>query len=184
MLLQCKHLVVGETKQYAAQPSLGELRKLNLEWRTAETVGLDSEDAARVAPSLPESEWRPTIVTAFSSNHAEVGLLLLRSLGRVAAQQSEFNVSVVVWTMNDLLAVASSALSCVVEELQALYNVPTEVRPFDFHAWPQWMRINQKLGYNGGRGQSQTTLNPKTLNPKLAWVRILDMNFNVFIRIL
>lgn len=93
-------------------------------------------------------------MTAFSSNHVEVGLLLLRSLGRVAAQQSEFNVSVVVWTMDHFPTIALTALSCVVAELKTVYRVETEVRAFDFNAWPSWMRINQKKGYQGGRGNA------------------------------
>jgi hypothetical protein len=50
-------------------------------------------------------------------------------------------------------------LACVVEELERLYNVPTEVRRFDFVAWPDWMRVNQKLGPNLGAGT------PAALNP-------------------
>lgn len=150
---KCKHLVVGETKQYAPQPSPDELQTFNVHYESLKVVDMDTEDPARALPSFPESAWRPTIVTAFSSNHVEVGLLLLRSLGRVAELQSEFNVSVVVWTMKEFPAVAAAALNCVVEELRTLHGVPTEVREFDFDAWPPWMRINQKLGYNGGRGE-------------------------------
>lgn len=145
--------MVGATQIYTPQPSPSELRTYAFQWDTIQSVDLDTEDPARKPPSLPESEWRPTIVTAFSSNHAEVGLLLLRSLGRVAAQQSEFNVSVVVWTMNHFPSIALKALACVVGELQTVYKVQTKVRPFDFNAWPPWMRINQKKGYNGGRGE-------------------------------
>lgn len=117
-------------------------------------MDLDVEDPERQPPLLPESQWRPTVVTTFSSNHVEVGLLLLRSLGRIAAQQNKYNISVVVWTMNDFPSVARRTLACVVPELQTLYKVPTEVREFDFSAWPSWMRINQKRAYNGGRGHT------------------------------
>ncbi|KAG0569078.1 hypothetical protein KC19_6G064000 [Ceratodon purpureus] len=150
---KCEHLVVGATQKYTPQPSPSELQEYGFQWNKMLSVDLDVEDPARKPPSLPESEWQPTIVTAFSSNHAEVGLLLLRSLARVAAQQREFNVSVVVWTMDHFPTIAVQALACVVEELKTVYNVPTEVRAFDFNAWPPWMRINQKKGYNGGRGE-------------------------------
>lgn len=150
----CKRLVVGATESFTPQPSSIHIQKHGFQWERMETVDLDAEDPAREPPSLPESEWRPTIVTAFSSNHVEVGLLLLRSLGRVAAQQREFNVSVVVWTMNQFPARALQALSCVVKELQTVYNVQAEVRAFDFTAWPAWMHIDQKKGYKGGRGRT------------------------------
>nr|PNR34819.1 hypothetical protein PHYPA_022717 [Physcomitrium patens] len=151
---QCKLLIVGETKRYTQHPSLSLLRKSNLLWDSEEIVDLDVEDPERQPPLLPESQWRPTVVTTFSSNHVEVGLLLLRSLGRIAAQQNKYNISVVVWTMNDFPSVARRTLACVVPELQTLYKVPTEVREFDFSAWPSWMRINQKRAYNGGRGHT------------------------------
>jgi hypothetical protein len=113
--------VVGETKQYAPQPSPDELQAFNVHYESLKVVDLDT---------FPESAWRPTIVTACSSNHVEMGLLLLRSLGRVAELQSELNVSVVVWTMKEFPAVAAAALNCVVEELRVLHGVPTEVREF------------------------------------------------------
>jgi hypothetical protein len=122
--------VVGETKQYAPQPSPDELQAFNVHYEGLKVVDLDTEDPARTLPSFPESAWRPTIVTAFSNNHVEMGLLLLRSLGRVAELQSELNVSVVVWTMKEFPAVAAAALNCVVEELRVLHGVPTEVREF------------------------------------------------------
>ena len=156
--LQCEHLVVGATEKYTSQLSPSELQKYGFQWDTTKSVDLDAEDPVRKPLSLPESEWRPTIVTGFSSNHVEVGLLLLRSLGKVAAQQREFNVSVVVWTMDYFPTIALKSLACVVGELQSVYKVQTEVREFDFNAWPPWMRINQKKGYKGGRGDNLISL--------------------------
>jgi hypothetical protein len=150
---------MGGTKKYNPQPSLDELKRYGFVWSSMEVVDLDRDDPARQPPSLPMSEWQPTIVTGFSSNHVEVGLLLLRSLGKMAFDQTEYSVSVVVWTMNEFPPIARRALACVVEELERLYNVPTEVRRFDFVAWPDWMRVNQKLGPNLGAGT------PAALNP-------------------
>ncbi|KAG0600979.1 hypothetical protein M758_11G075400 [Ceratodon purpureus] len=150
---QCKHLVLGGTKKHGPQPSADELRRYNFVWNSMEIVDLDRDDPARQPPSLIMSEWRPTIVTGFSSNHVEVGLLLLRSLGKMALNQTEYSVSVVVWTMNEFPPMARKALACVAQELETLYNVPTEVRRFDFDAWPDWMRVNQKLGPNLGKGE-------------------------------
>lgn len=145
--------MVGETGRYTRQPSQEEVEGLKVLWKTRKAVDLDTKDPAREPPSLSESEWQPTIVTAFSSNHLEVGLLFLRSVGRAAVGQSAYNISIVVWTMNEFPPSAKTAFACVVEELQSLYKVRTEVRAFEFEAWPSWMRINQKRGYNGGRGK-------------------------------
>lgn len=144
--------MLGGTKKHGPQPSADELRRYNFVWNSMEIVDLDRDDPARQPPSLIMSEWRPTIVTGFSSNHVEVGLLLLRSLGKMALNQTEYSVSVVVWTMNEFPPMARKALACVAQELETLYNVPTEVRRFDFDAWPDWMRVNQKLGPNLGKG--------------------------------
>ncbi|XP_024403622.1 uncharacterized protein [Physcomitrium patens] len=149
----CKHLVVGETKRYSPQPSWDDFRRYGFLWNTVEIVNLDVEDPARNPPILPESQWRPTIVTAFSSNKAEVGLLMLRSLGKVAAEQTEFNVSVVVYTLNRFPAIARRVLLCVINELQTVYKVPAEIRQFDFDAWPSWMHLNQTLSPNAGSGE-------------------------------
>lgn len=138
-------------------------------------MDLDTEDPAREPPSLSESEWQPTIVTAFSSNHLEVGLLFLRSVGRAAVGQSAYNISIVVWTMNEFPPSAKTAFACVIEELQSLYKVRTEVRAFPFEAWPSWMRINQKRGYNGGRGKSFVTIWP---SPGCFLVISISASFN------
>ena len=101
---------------------------------------------------------RPTIVTGFSGNHLSVGLLLLRSIGRGAQdarlnhQRPEFNVSVVVWTMERFVDKDAEDLRCVVAEMNEKWKVHTEVREFNFSAYPPWMQINQTLGYFGGTG--------------------------------
>lgn len=154
--VQCKHLVVGRTKTYTPQPSVDAKGNITTFWNTKEIVDLDARDPAREAPRLPESEWKPTVVTAFSTNHLDVGLLLLRSLGKAASGQSTYNISVVVWTMDEFPPLARRALDCVVEEIKTVYKVPVEVRQFDFGAWPSWMRINQKRGYKGGRGKEHS----------------------------
>lgn len=137
-----------------------------------EIVNLDVEDPARNPPILPESQWRPTIVTAFSSNKAEVGLLMLRSLGKVAAEQTEFNVSVVVYTLNRFPAIARRVLLCVINELQTVYKVPAEIRQFDFDAWPSWMHLNQTLSPNAGSGN-----NPKYLDDLIFRIIIHYLSF-------
>ena len=150
---------MGGTKKYNPQLSLDELKRYCFVWSLMEVVDLDRDDLARQPLSLPMSKWQPTIVTGFSSNHVEVGLLLL---GKMAFDHTEYNVLVVVWTMNKFPPIARRALACVVEELERLYKVPMEIQRFDFIAWLDWMRVNHKLGPNFGIGTS-IALNPNNV---------------------
>ncbi|OAE28704.1 hypothetical protein AXG93_2091s1110 [Marchantia polymorpha subsp. ruderalis] len=85
-----------------------------------------------------------------------VGLFMLRSLGKAAkegAVELGTGVSVVVWAMEVFKPEHQKILDCVIDELNTEYNVKAEVRLFDFSAHPQWMRLNQSLGYFGGTGE-------------------------------
>ena len=161
-------MVVGNTSRFVNQMSIRGARSFR--WQRMHLVDLDTvedspafgwthDNEARVDDQAAGiMSMRPTIVTGFSGNHLSVGLLLLRSIGRGAQdarinhRRPEFNVSVVVWTMERFVDKDADDLRCVVAEMNDKWKVPTEVREFDFSAYPPWMQINQTLGYFGGTG--------------------------------
>ncbi|KAL2612056.1 hypothetical protein R1flu_023748 [Riccia fluitans] len=108
-------------------------------------VNLDEESPDRSPPNLPREKWRPTIITAFSGNHFPVGSLLLRSLakaGKEAADAGMFNISVVVYSMEEFNSTLRGIFDCVVREMNEVYHIPTEARVFNFSAVPEWMRLD------------------------------------------
>ncbi|PTQ42609.1 hypothetical protein MARPO_0029s0112, partial [Marchantia polymorpha] len=86
----------------------------------------------------------------------DLGLFMLRSLGKAAKEgvlELGTGVSVVVWAMEIFKPEDQKILDCIIDELNTEYNVRAEVRLFDFSAHPQWMPLNQSLGYFGGTGE-------------------------------
>ena len=162
--IRCDDMVVGNTSRFVNQMSIPGARSFR--WQRMHLVDLDTvEDSPAFGRTHDEARVdqaagivRPTIVTGFSGNHLSVGLLLLRSIGRGAQDarinhlRPDFNVSVVVWTMERFVDKDADDLRCVVAEMNDKWMVPTEVREFDFSAFPPWMQINQTLGYFGGTG--------------------------------
>jgi len=156
LLLQasCETLIVGETKKYVEQACAIWTDKL--QYKNLKIVNLDEMDPASQPPTL--MTWRPTIVTGFSRNHLRVGLLLLRSVGRAAANpivSKHYNVSLVVWVMEEFTSSETEHLNCTIKELKDVYHINVELRKADFAKYPTWMRINPSL-FNiqeGGRGE-------------------------------
>lgn len=157
-------MVVGRTRRYLTQTE----NNLATDLENTHIVDLDTTDPRDEPPTLRASKVRPTIVTGFSSNHLPSGLLFLRSIGKAvqeARMMSSMNQSspgrsgnsfrvpsVVVWAMEKFTGADADDLRCVVRELNLKWNVQAEVREFDFSALPDWMRINQALGWMGGTG--------------------------------
>lgn len=149
---KCGKLVAGSSKRFV--PQVSEEWSAAVEWQSRRVVDLDCADPSHEAPALPEKDWQPTVVTGFSSNHMTVGLLLLRSIGKAVKDGGGmFNVSVVVWAMEQFDDEHQDLLDCVMNELIHEYGVKAEVRLFNWSAYPSWMRINQNLGYFGGTGE-------------------------------
>lgn len=163
--VRCKDTVVGRTRRYLTQTE----NNLATDLENTHIVDLDTPDPRDEPPKLRASKVRPTIVTGFSSNHLPSGLLFLRSIGKAVQEarmmssmnqsspgrrsNSGFRVpSVVVWAMEKFRGADADDLRCVVRELNLKWNVQAEVREFDFSALPDWMRINQALGWMGGTG--------------------------------
>ncbi|KAH9538094.1 hypothetical protein CY35_16G087200 [Sphagnum magellanicum] len=150
----CETLIVGETKKYVEQACAIWTDKL--QYKNLKIVNLDEMDPASQPPTL--MTWRPTIVTGFSRNHLRVGLLLLRSVGRAAANpivSKHYNVSLVVWVMEEFTSSETEHLNCTIKELKDVYHINVELRKADFAKYPTWMRINPSL-FNiqeGGRGE-------------------------------
>lgn len=152
-LVKCKTLVVGHSTKYVEQACSAWTRKIY--YKEREVVYLDTPDSAQQAVTL--AEWRPTIVTAFSSNHFKYGLLLLRSIGKQASSfrvRKSYNVSVVAWTMDEFTPKQEQYLNCVIQELDAL-GVKAEARKFPFEEYPVWMRLDKDLiaVHDGGKGE-------------------------------
>lgn len=148
--IRCGTTVVGDSARYVPQLTL-EWAQL-MQWQSLRVVNLDDEDPARAGPGIPRENWRPTVVTAFSTNHFAVGSLLLRSLakaGKEAADAGLYNVSVIAYQLEEFNSTLQPLLDCVVREMNEEYNVNTELRLFNFSAVPAWMRINESRGYSG-----------------------------------
>jgi hypothetical protein len=153
---RCKTLVVGETKKYVEQA-----RAKWTDWFQYEDlkiVDLDKPDDPAPQVVLPTMvTWRPTIVTGFSRNHLRVGLLLLRSVGKAASNPivtKHYNVSLVVWVMEEFNSSETKSFDCTVQELMDVYHINVEVRKPNLTKYPVWMRINPShFNINeGGRG--------------------------------
>ena len=149
----CETLVVGQTKKYVQQGCSEWVEKLY--YKKLEVVNLDNPNPALQPPIL--SNWRPTVVTAFSRNHLKHGLLLLRSVGKAASDPivtKKYKVCLVVWTMEEFNKAESKYVDCVIRELQEL-GMEAEVRRFPFENYPTWMRLNASLiqFHEGGKGQ-------------------------------
>ncbi|XP_024390547.1 uncharacterized protein [Physcomitrium patens] len=142
----CKDMVIGNTSQHHPQltPS-GNLHVGSFKWRKMHVVDFDAAALGSHAPAV--ASIRPTIVTAFSANHLSVGMLLLRSIGKAAfsawKRNPSFNVSVVVWTMEEFKGKDRDDFRCVLSELENKWKLDVEVRRFKFWMYPKWMRINQ-----------------------------------------
>jgi hypothetical protein len=120
-------------------------------------VDLDKSDPLASPQLPPMAEWRPTIVTGFSRNHLRVGLLLMRSVGKSALNpivSKHYNVSLVVWVMEEFNSSETNYFDCQVRELKEVYHIDVEVRKPDFTKYPVWMHINPNLFDvdQGGRG--------------------------------
>ncbi|KAG0588641.1 hypothetical protein KC19_2G258500 [Ceratodon purpureus] len=151
--VNCKTLVVGHSTKYVEQACPAWTREIY--YKEREVVYIDTPDSTQEPITLPE--WRPTIVTAFSSNHFKYGLLLLRSIGKQASSfrvKQSYNVSVVAWTMDEFSPKQKKYLSCVIKELEGL-GVKAEARKFPFEKYPVWMRLNKDLIaiHDGGKGE-------------------------------
>ncbi|KAL2612053.1 hypothetical protein R1flu_023745 [Riccia fluitans] len=115
-------------------------------------VKLDEEVPSRTRPDFPREKWQPTIVTAFSGNHFPVASLLLRSLakaGKEAADAGIYNISVVVYSIEEFNSTLQGLFDCVVREMNEVYHVKTEARVFNFSAVPEWMRLDPFKPYSG-----------------------------------
>ena len=150
--MNCKTLVVGHSSKYVEQACPAWTKEIY--YKEREVVYLDTPDLTQKPIILPK--WRPTVVTAFSSNHFKYGLLLLRSVGKQASSfrvKQTYNISVVAWTMDEFSPAQEKALSCVIEELEAM-GVQAEARRFPFNDYPVWMRLNKDLIaiHDGGKG--------------------------------
>ncbi len=152
----CKTLVVGETKKYVQQACAKWT-----DWFQYEDLKIvDLDEPGDPAPQvvLPTmATWRPTIVTGFSRNHLRVGLLLLRSVGKAASNpivSKHYNVSFVVWVMEEFNSSETKSFDCTVQELRDVYHINVEVRKPNLTKYPVWMRINpSRFNINeGGRG--------------------------------
>lgn len=145
-------MVVGKTTRFVKQ--LSEVGMSSPTWGHLHFVDLESSSFQM--PSL--AAIKPTIVTGFSQNHLIVGLLLLRSIGKVVADAREinesFDISVVVWAMDKFTGNGEKEFLCAITELKEQWKVSIEVREFDFMALPTWMQINESLGHFGGTGRS------------------------------
>lgn len=155
--MDCRTLVVAHSTKYVEQACPAWTREIY--YKEREVVYLDTPDLTQKPVDLPE--WRPTIVTAFSSNHFKYGLLLLRSIGRQASSfrvRERYNVSVVAWTMDEFTLKQKKYLNCVILELAAL-GVKAEARKFPFEEYPVWMRLDKDLIaiHDGGKGANLST---------------------------
>ncbi len=153
---KCKTLVVGETKKYIEQACAKWTDRF--QYKDLKIVNLDKPDDPAPQVSLPSmATWRPTIVTGFSRNHLHVGLLLLRSVGKAASNpilSKLYNVSLVVWVMEEFNSSETKNFDCTVWELKEVYHIDVEVRKPNFTKYPDWMRINPSHFHidEGGRG--------------------------------
>lgn len=148
--VKCKKLVVGHSTRYVEQACPA--WTYDMFYEELLVVDLDTPDPRQQPPVL--AEWRPTIVTAFSSNHFKYGLLLLRSIHKAAPSiRANYNVSVVAWTMDELSREQENYLNCVLLEL-AVSGIHAETRKFPFLDYPSWMRLNKSLIaiHDGGKG--------------------------------
>ncbi|KAH9558679.1 hypothetical protein CY35_06G020000 [Sphagnum magellanicum] len=153
---RCKTLVVGETKKYVQQACANWTD--GFQYENLKIVDLDKPDPLASPQLPPMAAWRPTIVTGFSRNHLRVGLLLMRSVGKSASNpivSKHYNVSLVVWVMEEFNSSETNYFDCQVWELKEVYHIDVEVRKPDFTKYPVWMRINPNLFDvdQGGRGE-------------------------------
>jgi hypothetical protein len=152
---RCKTLVVGETKKYVQQACANWTD--GFQYENLKIVDLDKPDPLASPQLPPMAAWRPTIVTGFSRNHLRVGLLLMRSVGKSASNpivSKHYNVSLVVWVMEEFNSSETNYFDCQVRELKEVYHIDVEVRKPDFTKYPVWMHINPNLFDvdQGGRG--------------------------------
>jgi hypothetical protein len=65
-----------------------------------------------------------------------------------------YNVSLVVWVMEEFNSSETKSFDCTVHELRDVYHINVEVRKPDLTKYPVWMRINpSRFNINeGGRG--------------------------------
>lgn len=145
--VRCEHLVVGNSSRNLPQlPTFESQTAGSFTWQQMHVVEFDAPVRHSRAPAL--FRVRPTVVTGFSANHLSAGMLLLRSIAKAAADASGtrpgFEVSVVVWAMDEFGGKDKEDLECVVREMKATSGVEVEVRRFKFWAFPEWMRIKQR----------------------------------------
>jgi hypothetical protein len=81
----------------------------------------------------------------------------MRSVGKSASNpivSKHYNVSLVVWVMEEFNSSETNYFDCQVRELKEVYHIDVEVRKPDFTKYPVWMHINPNLFDvdQGGRG--------------------------------